>query len=68
MLVKILSSNETFFFSLTACSPKCDRTTYQAYGCGLTFDRKCVGRKLIFFIFILHRFFVYKIAFSYSGS
>ncbi|PFX31810.1 Nidogen-2 [Stylophora pistillata] len=25
-----------------ACSPRCDKTTYQAYGCGLTFDRKCV--------------------------
>ncbi|KAJ7385351.1 hypothetical protein OS493_016428 [Desmophyllum pertusum] len=28
--------------SCHACSAKCDKMTYQAYGCGLTFDRKCV--------------------------
>lgn len=38
------TSNSSFIgFQLTACSPKCEKTTYQAYGCGLTFDRKCVG-------------------------
>ncbi|KAJ7351707.1 hypothetical protein OS493_035967 [Desmophyllum pertusum] len=26
----------------SACSANCDKMTYKAYGCGLTFDRKCV--------------------------
>ena len=49
------------FLLLTACSAKCDKATYQAYGCGLTFDRKCAGRKPFSFFFhfhYMHRFFV----------
>ncbi|KAK3733638.1 hypothetical protein QZH41_003396 [Actinostola sp. cb2023] len=30
--------------NVRACSPKCSKATYQQYGCGLTFDRKCVAR------------------------